>query len=76
MEMQMLVLDGYNAVRNLRDAGYDGPIVALTAHTMAGDRDRCFQAGCNEYCTKPINRKRLIAVAAKSCNPPLREPQP
>ncbi len=62
MDMQMPILDGYSATRQLREAGYSSPIIGLSAHALAEQKSESITAGCNDYCTKPIDKQKLFAV--------------
>ena len=67
MDIQMPVMDGLTATKNIRRFNEDTPIIAMTAHAMEGDRDKSLEAGMNDHITKPIVLDELFGVLKKWC---------
>jgi len=65
MDMQMPVMDGYVAAGAIRDAGYQGAVLALTANVMSDDRRRCLDAGCDDFLGKPVRANKLLAACSR-----------
>ena len=71
MDMSLSVIDGWEATRRIKtnDATRRIPVIALTAHAMAGDREKAIQVGCEDYDTKPVEMSRLLGKIAALLKP-------
>ena len=67
MDLSLPLVDGWEATRRIKadERTSHIPVIALTAHAMAGDREKALQAGCNDYDTKPVDFERLLGKMAK-----------
>ncbi len=65
MDMQMPIMDGVEATREIRKRHILQPVIALTANSMQEDVDKCYDAGCNDFISKPIDRAKFNAVLSK-----------
>lgn len=68
MDLQLPIMDGYTATRAIKEINPDVPIIAQTAHVMSGEREKCMEAGCNDYLAKPIRLQILIDTLSKYLN--------
>ena len=78
MDVQMPEMDGYEATKRIRNGSTPGldpkiPIIVMTARAMKGDREKCVEAGMNDYISKPINTKELLAVIQRHVPMPARD---
>ncbi len=71
MDMSLPVIDGWEATRRIKanDATRRIPVIALTAHAMAGDREKAMEVGCEDYDTKPVEMSRLLGKIAALLKP-------
>jgi two-component system cell cycle response regulator DivK len=71
MDMSLPVIDGWEATRRIKanDATRGIPVIALTAHAMAGDREKAMEVGCDDYDTKPVEIARLLGKIATLLKP-------
>jgi CheY-like chemotaxis protein/HPt (histidine-containing phosphotransfer) domain-containing protein len=69
MDCQMPLMDGYESTRRMRARGLTLPIIAMTAHALSGDREKCIESGMSDYITKPVQMDTLAMAIARRNNP-------
>ena len=68
MDLQLPIMDGYTGTREIKKLNPDIPIVAQTAHVMSGEREKCMEAGCDDYLAKPIRLQILMDTLSRFLN--------
>lgn len=68
MDLQLPIMDGYTATREIKKIDASIPIIAQTAHVMSGEREKCLEAGCDDYLAKPIRLQILMDTLSKYLN--------
>lgn len=68
MDLQLPVMDGYTATREIKKINPNIPVIAQTAHVMSGEREKCMEAGCDDYLAKPIRLQILIETLSRFLN--------
>jgi CheY-like chemotaxis protein len=68
MDLQLPIMDGYTATREIKKINGKIPIIAQTAHVMSGEREKCIEAGCDDYLAKPIRLQILMETLSKYLN--------
>jgi len=68
MDLQLPIMDGYTATREIKKIDNKVPIIAQTAHVMSGEREKCLEAGCDDYLPKPIRLQILMDTLSKYLN--------
>lgn len=71
MDCEMPEMDGYQTTMHIRESGAKVPVIAVTAHAMLGDREKCIRAGMNDFLSKPVDLRHLAEVLARWCSRPM-----
>jgi CheY-like chemotaxis protein len=68
MDLQLPIMDGYTATRQIKQINASIPVIAQTAHVMSGEREKCLEAGCDDYLAKPIRLQILMDTLSRFLN--------